>query len=404
MEETFCINHPELLAKRKCYLCKKPLCKKCIIKKHHHIFCSEECAKEYKKQLLIKNLKNKAKMPIPLPVLISIIIIAFGILFFIAYRFKDELFNLYILTFKERIPTPQSSIIKINPKYSEDFYSFKIFAPSGGFLLLSGKEEKFFYLPLKEKENYFSSFRALPPEYGVFLPNFFLNLKSGFKRSYTPLPFLSITFDGGATAGSSEEILEFLKKEKVEATFFLTGYFIKNNPDLVKKIENYGFEVGNHTLTHPHLTNYAINFKQETKEGINFEKLKEELESTNNLYKSITGKELKNFWRAPYGEYNEEIINWAWKAGYFHIGWSWDSLDWLEEENPNFEKRILKIKELKEKIKKDEKWLYGQILLFHLGNNNPEEIMEIINLIKSKNIKTVPISTLLATDTFYKAK
>lgn len=403
MEETFCINHPDTLAKRKCYWCKKPLCKKCLVKKHNHIFCSEDCVKEYKKELLLQKIKKKAKMPVPLPLLIITILLSFGFLFFLTYKFKDELFSFYILTIKEKILSFEPNIIKIDSKYEGEFYKFKIFSPQKGILLFSGKGG-FSFLPLREKENHFSSFRISPPEFGAFLPQNFLNYANSFKKSTANLPILSITFDGGSKAKFSEEIIEFLYREKVQATFFLTGNFIKNNPEIVKKLSNYNFEVGNHTFSHPHLTTYSLNLKQETKINLNYEKLKEELEETDKIYKKITGKNLKNFWRAPYGEYNEEILIWGIRAGYFHIGWSWDSLDWLEEENPSFERRILKINSLKEKIKNDQKWLYGQVLLFHLGNNNPEEIKEIINLIKEKNIQMVSISTLIATDTFYKLK
>lgn len=404
MEEIYCINHPEEFAKRKCYLCKKNLCKKCIIKKHHHIFCSEDCAKEYKKDLFVKSLKKKAKMPIPLPFLILIIIISFSTLFYIFYIYREELFSLYIYTIKEKIFDRTSNIYKINPKFEDDLYSFKIFTPEKGILLFTSEKNDFLWFPVSRDENFLYSYRIPPPEFGAFLPQNFINLSKSFNKSNLPFKILSLTFDGGSKLNSSGEIINYLIEKKIKTTFFLTGNFMKNYPEIIKKIENYGFEVGNHTLNHLHLTTYSTNFKQETKNDTNFEKLKKELEETNEIYKSITGKNLKNFWRAPYGEYNEEILSWAWKCGYFHIGWSWDSLDWLEEENPDYEKRILKIKELKEKINKDEKWLYGKILLFHLGNNKPEEIKEIINSIEEKNIKIVPVSTLLATDIFYKLK
>lgn len=402
MEDFFCVNHPEIIAKRKCFLCKKPICKKCIKKKYHHIFCSEDCAKEYRKEYLLKNIKKKARMQIPLPLLILIILFSFGLIFFLFYKFKDEIFSFYVFTLKEKIKVSQSNIIKINPKKEGEFYKFKIKAPENGILLFSGSKENFFFLPVKKNENIFSSFKIPPKNYCAFLPTEFLNLSSSFNKSSVPLPVLGLTFDGGSIKNSSEEIIDFLKTENINPTFFLSGNFIKNYPEVVKKIADFNFEVGNHTYSHLHLTTYSINFKQNTKEDLNFEKLKNELEETNSIYKSITNKNMKNFWRAPYGEYNEEILKWAWKAGHFHIGWSWDSLDWMEEENPKFEKRFLKINELKERLKNNEKSLYGQILLFHLGNNNPEEIKEIVKIIKEKNIQILPVSALLATEVFYK--
>ncbi len=402
MEDLFCVNHPEVIAKRKCFLCKKPLCKKCVIKKYHHIFCSEDCAKEYRKEYLLKKIKKKAIMPIPLPFLIILILFSFGLIFFIFYKFKDEIFSFCVFTLKEKILVSSSNIIKINQEKEGEFYKFKIQAPENGIILFSGNKENFFFLPVEKNENNFSSFRIPPPNFCAFLPKEFLNLSKSFNKASVPLPILSLTFDGGSIKNSSEETIDFLKKENINPTFFLTGNFIKNYPEIVKKIADFNFEVGNHTFSHPHLTTYSINFKQNTKEDLNFEKFKNELEETEFIYKSITKKNMKNFWRAPYGEYNEEILKWAGIVGYFHIGWSWDSLDWMEEENPNFERKILKINELKERLNKNEKSLYGQILLFHLGNNNPEEIKEIVKIIKEKNIQILPVSTLLATEIFYK--
>lgn len=401
MEENYCINHPEEFAKRKCYFCKKPLCKKCIIQKYHHIFCSEDCAREYKKEFLIKDLKKKAKIPIPLPILILVIIASFSTIFSIFYIYREELFSFYAFTIREKIFERTSNIFKIEPKMEGNFYICRVRIPEKGILLFGSKGNNFFWLPVSKDENLITSYNVSPPEFAAFLPYNFVNLRNNFNKADIPFKILSLTFDGGSKINSAEKILDYLIEKKIKTTFFLTGNFIKNFPDILKKMEKYGFEIGNHTYTHPHLTTYSLNFKHQTKDEINFEKLKRELDETNRIFKEITGKNLKNFWRAPYGEVNEEIINWAWRAGYFHIGWSWDSLDWLEEENPDFEKRIVKTKELKEKMKNDEKWFYGQILLFHLGNNKPEEVIEIIKLLEEKNIKIVPVSTLLATDIFY---
>lgn len=402
MEELFCTNHPEIIAKRKCYKCKKALCKKCTIKRHHHIFCSEECIKEYKKELLVKSIKNKARMPVPLTLLVIIILLSFSSLFLLLYKFREEIFSYYVFTIKERIFIDSNYLYKTSPKIENDFYKFKLKIPKNGILLFNGKNNDFFWLPVFEKEASFSSYKIPPPHYVAFLPKDFIKLKSSFNKSNAPLPFLSLTFDAGSNIAFSEEIINFLIKEKIQATFFLTGNFMKKYPEIVKKIYYSNFEIGNHTNTHPHLTTFSKDFKQKTLPEISFDKLKKELDDTNIIFKSITGKNLTYFWRAPYGEYNEEIINWGWQVGYFHIGWSWDSLDWIDEDFPNFNIRIQKINELKEKIAKNEKELYGKILLFHLGNNKPEELKEIINLIKSKNIEIVPVSTLLTTDAFFK--
>ena len=80
------------------------------------------------------------------------------------------------------------------------------------------------------------------------------------------------------------------------------------------------------------------------------------------------------FWRAPYGEINREIREWAYREGYIHIGWtadykrkeSLDTLDWVEDSSSKY---YLTSHEIKEKILnfgKDSNGLRGGIILMHL--------------------------------------
>lgn len=44
-----CKNHPNQSARRKCFLCKAPICPECQTKEYHHIFCGLHCAKTFQK-------------------------------------------------------------------------------------------------------------------------------------------------------------------------------------------------------------------------------------------------------------------------------------------------------------------------------------------------------------------
>ena len=79
---------------------------------------------------------------------------------------------------------------------------------------------------------------------------------ASLERGRRDLPKVALTFDGGGDAGQSERILDVLEQRGATATFFLTGDYIRHNPELVRRIVAAGHEVGNHTWSHPHLTTW----------------------------------------------------------------------------------------------------------------------------------------------------
>jgi peptidoglycan/xylan/chitin deacetylase (PgdA/CDA1 family) len=161
-----------------------------------------------------------------------------------------------------------------------------------------------------------------------------------FERGRRDLPKVALSFDGGSDAGESERILQVLEQRGVTATFFLTGEYIKRNPDLVRRIAAAGHQVGNHTWSHPHLTSWDRNRRHDTLPGMDRAALEKQLARTARAYEDATGMAMSNLWRAPFGEVNPELIGWAAAAGWSHVGWTrddrggrhtLDSLDWVAE-------------------------------------------------------------------------
>lgn len=219
---------------------------------------------------------------------------------------------------------------------------------------------------------------------------------------------LSITFDGGAGDNSAKEILEILRKKGLKTTIFLTGEFIRKYPELIKEMAADGHEIGNHTFSHPHLTTYEKNFKQSTLAGVDREFIFNELKNTAELFKQITNKDMSPLWRAPYGEVNKEISQWAFEAGYIHISWttdrkkrqSLDSLDWVADKDSTF---YLTAEEIKQKIinfDRDGSGVNGGIVLLHLGSERQtekahEKLEEIIDTLSSQGYRFVKVSQML---------
>ena len=234
-------------------------------------------------------------------------------------------------------------------------------------------------------------------------------LARDFRRGDVQTKNIALTFDGGSENNVSDEILDYLKENHIKSTFFLTGEFIRQYPETVRRIVADGHEAGNHTWNHPHLTTFAENYKQTTISGMTKKRLQSELEKTASLFKMITGKDMAPLWRAPYGEYNPEILSWAAEAGYRHVGWTsghgWDetmdSLDWVADKDS---KAYHTADEITEKIlnysKNGKNGANGAIVLMHMGSNRTDDfphkkLPEIISALSKDGYKLVTISEMM---------
>ena len=108
-----------------------------------------------------------------------------------------------------------------------------------------------------------------------------------------------LTFDCGYENGNTPLILDVLKKHEVPALFFVTGHFLDENADLVKRMANEGHIVGNHTWHHPDLAK------------VTKEKFNEELQLVEDKYKEITGQEMVRYLRPPEGHFNQQRLDFA---------------------------------------------------------------------------------------------
>ncbi len=87
----------------------------------------------------------------------------------------------------------------------------------------------------------------------VELPSNYIIKTSGQKDSKK----LVLTFDDGPDPKWTPIILDTLKKYNVPASFFMLGSMAENDIPLVKKIYDAGYEIGNHTFTHPNIANVS---------------------------------------------------------------------------------------------------------------------------------------------------
>ena len=131
-----------------------------------------------------------------------------------------------------------------------------------------------------------------------------------------------LTFDDGPDPEYTPRILDILEKEKVPAAFFVIGVNAEAHLPLLKRIYHDGFEIGNHTFTHP---NIAV-----VSEG----RAETEMEATRLLIEAATGRSTILF-RAPYNAdaqptKAEELkpLMISKQKGYYTVGESIDPNDW----------------------------------------------------------------------------
>ncbi|MEG1581915.1 MAG: polysaccharide deacetylase family protein [Clostridia bacterium] len=126
---------------------------------------------------------------------------------------------------------------------------------------------------------------------------------------------IAITFDAAWGGDKTSEIVKICKDKGIPATFFLVGFWTEKFPELVKLIDNAGFDIGTHSNTHPNMS------------GLSDSQMRNELSTSMKLITDITGKAVR-FFRPPYGDYNDRLLSISSELHLQTIQWSVDSLDW----------------------------------------------------------------------------
>lgn len=165
-----------------------------------------------------------------------------------------------------------------------------------------------------------------------------------------------LTFDAGYENGNTEKLLDVMKKHQVPSAFFLVSHYIRDNPELVKRMEQEGHQVCNHTTRHPNMAKIS-----------DIGAFKTELEGVEQLYKEVTGKEMHKFYRPPQGKFTEDNLKMAKELSYSTIFWSLAYVDWKEDQQPE---PAYAIKKLSSRIHP------GAIVLLHSNSKTNADILE----------------------------
>ena len=126
---------------------------------------------------------------------------------------------------------------------------------------------------------------------------------------------VAISFDAAWGADKTQAIMDVLQEYDAGATFFLVGFWVDKYPELVKKIDESGFEIGTHSDTHPDFTTLSR------------EVMQKELSLSIERIENLINKRVELF-RPPFGAYNNTMLDLTEEMNIASVQWSVDSLDW----------------------------------------------------------------------------
>lgn len=201
----------------------------------------------------------------------------------------------------------------------------------------------------------------------VFSPT----LKGAYYHVITEEKAVALTFDVVWEPGETARILDELDRYNVRSTFFMTGTWVRKNPDLAREILIRGHEIGQHSYSHNHLVELS-----DEKLAQEFDLMEEALQEELN--------QLTFLFRPPYGEIDQRVFDTATQRGYVSILWSIDPHDWL---NPGVDKIVSRVVQ---------KIHNGAIILFHTSSSQSADALPlVIQCLRMKEYELLTVTELL---------
>lgn len=183
---------------------------------------------------------------------------------------------------------------------------------------------------------------------------------------------VAITFDDGPAPGTTDQILDILKKNNVKAAFFCIGERVVENPELIKRISDEGHLIGNHSYSHHFFFDL-----------FSYNNMVREIRNTNKAIEKIVSKRIHLF-RPPYGVTTPVLAKAVKKAKMTSVGWSLRSFDTITKTPGKLVDTI------------DRKIKAGDVILLHdTIDVTVNSLQPILDNIKSKGLTIVPVDKLL---------
>lgn len=187
-------------------------------------------------------------------------------------------------------------------------------------------------------------------------------------------PNIALTFNISWGEERVHDILDMLKKEEVQATFFLSGEWAERHPAIVEKIAEDKHEIG------------MLGYRYKSYVEQEIEQVQKDLYLAQETFEKIGYEDLKLL-RTPSGHFNEEVLELAKSMGFEVVHWNVNPNDW---ENPGTENIVDTVMKSTSN---------GDILLLHASDSAKQTagaLETILPGLKNKGFSFVPISELMS--------
>ena len=182
---------------------------------------------------------------------------------------------------------------------------------------------------------------------------------------------VAFTFDAAWGNEDTNTLIDIFKENDIHVTFFVVGEWCDRCADSVKALAAAGHEVMNHSATHPHMP------------ALSRAEMQAEIRACNEKIAALTGK-TPTLFRAPYGDYDNALIETLSDMKMQCVQWDVDSLDWKDLSADEITERVLS------------RVQSGSIVLFHnAAKHTPEALPGIIKTLKAQGYTFVRASELL---------
>ncbi|MEN8194867.1 MAG: polysaccharide deacetylase family protein, partial [Bacteroidota bacterium] len=128
--------------------------------------------------------------------------------------------------------------------------------------------------------------------------------------------YVALTFDDAPDSFYTPKILDILKEENVKATFFVLGYKVKNHSEIIKRIDNEGHLIENHSTAHKNFTEYEDSIS-----------LINDVSYVDSILYATIGKKT-HYFRPPYGALKDNQKRILENYGYEIAMWTLSPKDW----------------------------------------------------------------------------